>query len=239
MKNTAVVVCLHGNEIVGLDLKDRIGSEIPVFVGNEKAIEKGVRFIDDDLNRIFPGDKEGNYEEQRAVELLGELKPFKNVIDIHSSSSDLELFGIITKPNGEKIELAKKLGLDKLVIMPPKFANGKALIDFVECGISLEIGPHESEEHIDKIVGAITNTPNPDHEIGLYEVFEFIRGDDNATLHVHNFQKVKKGDLIAEGEKKYYADFDFTALFAGEEAYTGILCLAIKKVDQSNFLLKK
>lgn len=235
MENTAVVVCLHGDELFGLEILDRLQNKIPVFVGNLEAIEKRVRYIDSDLNRVFPGDANGNYEEKRAVELLEKIKPYKYIVDIHSSSSDLELFGIITKPNDEKIELAKKLGLKKLVIMPEFFASGKSLIDFADCGISLEIGPHEVKKNIDEIVDAITNSPDSQNELQMYEIAKGIEGENIEDFFIKNFQEVKKGDLIARSpEKEYYAEDDFIALFVGEKAYKGLICLVIKKMDEIN-----
>ena len=45
--------------------------------------------------------------------------------------------------------------LKKLVIMPDFFASGKALIDFVKCGISLEVGPHDRKQNVDEAVNSI------------------------------------------------------------------------------------
>lgn len=157
MEDTAIVVCLHGDEIFGLNLIKRILKKIQVFIGNPLAIEKRTRFIDADLNRVFPGKEDGNYEEKRAVYLLDKLKKFKYVVDIHSSSADTELFGIITKPNKNKIELCKKLDLGKVVIMSQEFSKGKAMLDHLDCAVSLEIGPHERKENIEETLKIINN----------------------------------------------------------------------------------
>lgn len=236
MKDSAIVVCLHGNELFSLEVINKISKNIPVFIGNPLAIEKKTRYIDIDLNRAFPGKKDGNYEEKRAFYLFNELKKFKYIIDIHSSSSDTEIFGIITKPNKDKLDLAKKLGIQKLVIMPQEFSKGKSLIDNVDCGISLEVGPHEKKENVEEIIKIINNLTNGvinnSTTINIFRVFDIIKGEDNVKFYINNFKNVNKGDLIAEGkEKKYYAEFDFIPIFIGERAYKGILCLATKKED--------
>ncbi len=136
MENLVLICCLHGNEGFGLDVS-RAQSLFPFVLANEKALKENKRFIDVDLNRCFPGKKNGNYEDKRAVEILEKLEAFDYVLDMHSSSNSCLLFGIITKPNKEKIEFAKKFGLKRLVIMPEFFASRKALIDFVPCGISI------------------------------------------------------------------------------------------------------
>lgn len=237
MKNYAVVVCLHGDELFGLEVVDKLSKKIPIFIGNPEAIKNKTRFLQSDLNRVFPGNVKGNNEEKRAVYILNKLKNFKCIIDIHSSSSDTQLFGIITKPNKEKINLAKKLGLNKLVIMPKKFASGKALIDHVPCGISLEVGPHEKKEIVEDVIKALNNLngkPNEQSPV-IYEVAEIIFGEDDAEFFITNFQEVKKGDLIAKGKKEYFAETDFTPIFVGEKAYKNILCLAGKKTCQKDY----
>src|SRR3989344_3461859 len=203
MKDYAVVVCLHGDELFGLEVIDKISKEIPIFIGNPKAIEHKTRSIDSDLNRVFPGNPFGDEEEKRAFFLLEKLKDFKYIIDIHSSSGDTDLFGIITQFSKEKINLVQKLGLSKLVIMPSNLASGKALIDHVSCGISLEVGPHEKKEIVDEVMGALNNI-NEEHSSNrepliIYQVIDIIYGEDNANPFMINFKEVKKGDLIAKG----------------------------------------
>ena len=228
----AVVSCLHGNEGYGIEVGRRLQS-IPFFIANENALRENKRFIDEDLNRCFPGKEDGNTEEQSAYNLLKKLKNFDYVIDLHSSSNECPLFGIVTKPNKEKIGLARKLGLKKLIIMPKFFASGKALIDHVKCGISLEIGPHEKKDNVNKVVKAIKNLikNKENREISIYKVSNIIRKEFEGKILIKNFKKVKRGQLIAkEVERKQIAKFDFIPVFVNEEAYEGLLCLAAKRI---------
>ena len=232
MKNIAIIICLHGDELFGLEVMDKLDENIPVFIGNPKAIQKKVRYIDIDLNRAFPGKKDGNYEERRAFYLMNKLKKFKHVIDIHSSSSNLELFGILTEPNKEKLQLAKKLGLKKIVLMSEKLANGNSLIDNHDCAISLEIGPHEKKENVDEVIKIINNPSNhkDDYKSKMFKVFDIIKGNE-TKLFIKNFQEVKKGELITKDMK---AEFDFIPVFVGEKAYKNIICLAAKLYKDKN-----
>ena len=232
----AIVCCLHGDEKYGLEVIKKFPSPLS-FIGNELALKRHTRFIDTDMNRCFPGKIDGNYEEQRAFELNKKLKDFDYVIDLHSSSNPCPLFGIITKPNQEKIELVKKLRLKKLVIMPKFFASGKALIDFMKCGISLEIGPHERKENIDEVTRAINNLleNKQDKTLEIFEVVKMIKKEQENVL-INNFQEVKKGQIVAEGKGKQAADFDFIPVLVNEKAYEGTLCLACKSVEISKFI---
>jgi succinylglutamate desuccinylase len=234
MKKIAVVVCLHGDESLGLKIKENLPENIPVFIGNPEAVKENKRYIESDLNRSFPGKIDGTCEEKRALDLLNELKEFDIVIDVHSSVCDFEVFGIVTKPNKEKIELAKKMGLKKVVIMPESFGHGQSLIDNLNCGISLEIGPNGYEENVKEVLKAINNLFDEtqlNSEVELFEVIKTIMGEDDADKKMQNFYPVKKEDLIARGKKDYYAEFDFIPIFVGEKAYENVLCLATKKID--------
>jgi len=230
-----IVCCLHGNEQYGLEVARLFFPSIPFFIGNKRALIENKSFIEFNLNRIFPGKKNGNYEERVASNLLKKLKNFKYVVDLHSSSNHCPLFGIITKPNKEKIELAQRMGLDKLVIMMPSFANNSSLIDYVNCGISLEIGPHERIENIQEVSEIIRNlveNKNRSDFLEIFEVFGKIKKEYENVL-IKNFENIKKGQILStgEGNKKQIADFDFTAILVNEESYGDVLCLAGKQIN--------
>lgn len=229
----AIVCCLHGNENYGLEVVKRFPVSFPFFIGNPRALEENKRFIDVDLNRCFPGKKDGNYEEKRAFELLNKLKEFDYVLDLHSSSNYCPLFGIITKSDKDKIDFAKKLGLKRLVIMPEYFASGKALIDFVKCGISLESGPHNRKENVGEVFELINNFVDGrilDDEIEIFEVVDVIKKEVEGEILINNFEEVKKEELIIRGEfANQIAEFGFIPVLVGEEAYGNILCLACRK----------
>jgi len=204
----AVVCCLHGNEPYGLEVANKLTSSFSFFIGNKIALERKVRFIEADMNRCFPGKINGNYEEVMASKLVKKLKEYEYVIDLHSSSNHCPLFGIITKPNKEKLNFAKRLGLKRLVIMPEFFASGKALIDFVRCGISLEVGPHERKENVKEVLKAIDNFFNnkKNENVKIFEVFDIIKKGYSEVL-IKNFDEVKAGQVISKNGKFFCAIF--------------------------------
>ena len=152
---------------------------------------------------------------------------------VHSSSNNSPIFGIITKPNYQKIDFAKQLGLSKLVIMKDSFASGKALIDFVKCGISIEVGPHQRERNVNEALELIYNFTNKkirNEDLEIFEVFDIIKKEADS-ITIKNFEFVKKGEIIAKSEnKEQIALFDFIPILVGEDAYDRILCLATRKL---------
>jgi len=235
MKRIAIVACVHGNEPYGLEVGKNLPSSCSFFIANEKALRENKRFIDTDLNRCFPGKIDGNHEEYLAYQLTKNLKSFDYVIDLHSTPQNCEMFGILTKPNKEKMRLAKLLGLKRIVIMTQEYASGKALIDVVECGISLEIGPHQSNEISKQALAAINNLTEKreveNQVFEIYEVFCIIRGKI-SNVCMNNFQEVKKGQSIAvqEDGSQQKATFDFVPVLVGKKAYSDVICLACKKI---------
>ena len=231
-KKISIVCCLHGNERYGLDVIERFSDRISCFVGNPLAAEKNARFLDSDMNRVFPGREDGNYEERKAFELIEKLKDYDYVIDLHSTPNPCPLFGIITKPTKEKIEFAKDLGLDKLVIVSDDYASGRALIDFVRCGISIEIGPSESEEIAEKVIEKLEKLSDKKETYPeVFEVFDIVK-QEYEKIMIGNFEEVKKGQIITKDKRETQtAKKDFIAILVSEKPYNNVLCLAARKVN--------
>ncbi len=227
MEKIAIVFCLHGNEKYGAEVVAKLPASHSCFFANERALKENVRFIDEDMNRVFPGKVDGNHEEKLAFELKSKLKAFDCVLDLHSSSNYCPLFGIVTDPTIEQIRFAKRLGLKKLVVISGKFVKGVALIDHVKCGLSLEIGPHDGHGNVEEVLELIGNLDsNIDVPMEIFELEEYIVKESDDVI-LRNFCEVRKGDLI---EKNRISEKDFVPVLVNEEAYSGILCLACRKV---------
>ena len=117
-EDVLIVVCQHGNEPYGLEIKKQLEGEYSFLVAHEKALEASKRFIETDLNRSFPGKKDGSLEEQLAYAIVPKLQQYKLVIDIHSTTSKTPLFAITTNLTNEIKSITKKMGVTKLVCMP-------------------------------------------------------------------------------------------------------------------------
>lgn len=157
----AVVACIHGNELYGKEVLGKLkkikvckGSVVSVFA-NRKAYCKKKRFIDCDLNRSFPGSKDGNYEQQQALKILEVLKNCDIVIDLHSSSTPTPPFIVLSKITRKHLEFLPKVPIDTVVYMPKSVACGKALIDYCKCGVSLEMGLHTKSGLSDYAFGVL------------------------------------------------------------------------------------
>ncbi|XP_072272915.1 N-acyl-aromatic-L-amino acid amidohydrolase (carboxylate-forming)-like [Pyxicephalus adspersus] len=96
----------HGNEMSGVTLakhwlKDPSEIQRPTFtaescIANPLAVEKCVRYLDQDLNRSFshevlscPGSEGDPYEIRRAQEINRQYRPFDFAFDLHNTTSNM------------------------------------------------------------------------------------------------------------------------------------------------------
>jgi succinylglutamate desuccinylase len=86
-----VIGGLHGDETLGIDLVNRIRNEpiagIDAIFGNPMATAVNTRYIDRDLNRVFPGRLDGCLEEIRANQIMQMVEGYDLVIDFHNTTS--------------------------------------------------------------------------------------------------------------------------------------------------------
>ncbi|MDP4008378.1 MAG: succinylglutamate desuccinylase/aspartoacylase family protein [Candidatus Peregrinibacteria bacterium] len=168
-KGPTVVIfgATHGNEIVGANIieqlkktlpKEEIFGEIYLIIGNPDALQKKVRFIDFDLNRLFGDDFEKlsakNYyslsiEERRALELAPILAKADYLMDIHSTIKKSIPF-VYIKNSLKHIMIAKIFGT-KFVVSSLFYCKAKSLHSSVDnfvdkaggIGITYETGWHK------------------------------------------------------------------------------------------------
>lgn len=150
MRKILFIVATHGDEGFSLDVIKSVQANFSKseygynwVIGNQKAYQQNVRFIDCDLNRSAPGDKKSDlYEERRAAELVEYAKDFDIIIDIHGTRTDMGIVKIIPYPTKETLQLANTIPVERNVIWYAKESDvsgpivqhvGKPALEF-ECG---------------------------------------------------------------------------------------------------------
>ncbi len=233
-----ITLALHGNEIAPLDALDKLAKLelgnylFKIIIVNEKAIEVNKRYLNKDLNRIFPGKEDGNYEEKLAYQVLNELKDCEFVLDFHTSEGETPPFIITTKKDEAHLNLATKLGLQNVVFMKENVSGGKSLIDHCDLAVSIELGKHSSllcgEVFLNVIKSLVNETRN---EPQLFEAIEVLKKPSSAfESSIHNFKQIIEGDTIAlNGLCKLVATGEAYPILAGEPDYTDILCILCRK----------
>lgn len=243
-------ILTHGDEKIGLRVLDEIrklnvGKRNLIFqIANEKAVRLGKRFIDQDLNRSFPGKKDGNYEEKLAYKLSPIIKSADIVIDIHSTTSHLKDALIVTKINKETREFIQAIQPKYVLIM--KATKNNALISQARIGIAFEYGKDNSEIALRKTVLGIKRVLKKAKllkkdfidkramaPINFFEVRKIVPRPEGCKLlsGIKNYQLIKKGQAYAScGDKKLVARENFYPILFGEKKYKDYFGFAGKKI---------
>ncbi len=247
--SVAIVACVHGDENIGAKIISRIKKldiqkgVVSFIIANPKALKRKKRFVAQDLNRSFPGDKNGNYEERIAHGLAKELQNYDYVIDIHSTTTDVKNSVIAAKLNKPVKRLIKFFSPEKVVLMPLKMAKN-SLIYHCGAGVSFEYGKDGCAEAYKKTLDDIllilsrlkitgdASTPRG-FKTKFYKVTEEIAKPRHCAVNkdIKNFKLVKRGEtLCAKRGVKIKAKKDFYPVLFGEKAYKDILGFAARPI---------
>ena len=252
-KNILVIGCVHGDELIGekviKELRKLIilNGTLVTVVANTRAMKAGTRFIDQDLNRSFPGDPQGNQEEQLAYSLIPLLKEADVVLDIHSTTTDTTSAIILTKVNQSIRQLLSIFNPKRVVVMEKKVGK-TALTGFCKAGISFEYGKDKSEkayketltdiikilEGYGMIKGKKKKISKPTHKTEYFEVLGVLVRPDGLKLEktIKNFSLVRKGEVVARGGVYLQkAPRNFYPLLFGPISYKEIWGFMARKVS--------
>ena len=257
MSKILIVASTHGHERIGLKIiselqKLEVDKKLLDFeIGNPKASEQNIPFIESDLNRSFPGKESGTYEEMRAFELSPKIKQAELVIDIHSTNttelSDKSML-IVTSHDENIREIIDIIKPPKVLYM--KYKGNNALISQAKIGIAFEYGKDISIDVLNATLHDIVNVfvhfkiieTNPyvnvkqDIETETFEVYDVFKrnftGPYKLSAEVINFKLVKKGNIICnlESGEGIFANEDFVPILFGENRYTEILGFRARRV---------
>ena len=129
-KRIAIVTGTHGDELEGqmvcYEMARRLNESIGSLDGQVEiwpalnplgidTIQRGIPNFDLDMNRIFPGNKDGSVAEQMAAAIIDDLKGADLVIDIHSSNLYLRetpQARINVLDENRLVPIAKKMNID-------------------------------------------------------------------------------------------------------------------------------
>lgn len=237
-----MVACLHGDETCGWEAIQRfkdsgyeLKKSLKVILANEEAYNEGVRFIDKDLNRCFPGDPQGEDREERlAADIQEELEGLK-ILDIHSTASREAPFAIIIGDTEEEIGLAKSTGVENLIDFSAFEGGMGTELEVVTVELSRSTG-EPVEDAYDVLVNflAAEGLINEEFEKSDPEFFQVFDTSDGEgyEFKAKNFQKVEKGEVYAEkeGDQKI-ASKEFYPVLMSTDGYDDMIGFLARKLD--------
>lgn len=234
-KNILFITAMHGDEPIGIEIvkqikKMKLGNKFSSIIGNPRALKKQVRFIDADLNRVFPGKTDGNYEEKRANLVMEKMREFDRVIDLHGTVSKTGIFIIITKPSLKNLELALRFNIERILIWPSSKKSKGPAVSFMRSGMGIEIeSGNKSNPAVKKRLKSILIDflENPEKTIDIDEEMK-----KREFFSVVGKIKKRKGD--GRRFKDWKKAGSFYSLFVGQ--YPDIACYKLKSINGTKVL---
>ncbi|MFC4987486.1 succinylglutamate desuccinylase/aspartoacylase domain-containing protein [Saliphagus infecundisoli] len=243
----AVVAGVHGDEPCGVRAIERLLDDDPdvsrpvkLIVANEEALERRVRFLDEDLNRAFPGDPDADTHEGRlAAELAAELENCLT-FSMHSTQSHAEPFAIVNGLGDRAREICPRLPITAIVDSGP-FAAGRLFTAVetieVECGLQ---GSETAAENADRLtrafltaVGALPGD-TVRRDVPVFRLVDRLsKGHaENYEVFVENFTRVDAGEAFAaaDGEART-AEEPFYPVLVSPYGYSDVFGYAARRVE--------
>lgn len=243
----AVVGSIHGDEPSGAEAIDRVlGSEfeydeaVKYVVANPPALERGERYIDVDMNRVFPGDANSDDLERHLAARVCEETAGYTTLALHSTRSQPDPFAIISRCSTEVLSLASRLPVEQ-VVDESDLSDGS----FTNCGsvISVESGCQgtraatetavELTEAFLNVTGAVETGYEPSSEPRYYTIQEAVPKETDKTYRnlADNFERVEEGEVYAEADgEPVVADTAFYPMLMSEDGYEDVLGYRGEKV---------
>lgn len=236
----AVMYCVHGNEPCGKLAVERLMHQdievqkpVKFVFANERAYSKGRSQLEDDLNRVWSTDSEDTHEKELARKIEEEIRG-KKVLDIHSSFSHPEAFGLETESSDFSSKQLRNLGVDKAVSIEEAYSHQIPGCD----RIAVECGYVRSEKTIRNAYSVLKNflkandvlpgevkQRNPEK----YRIYETVQGSGYQFMK-ENFQKVQKEETYAEKPgDKLKADEDFYPVLMSTTGYDDMVGFKARK----------
>lgn len=243
-------ILTHGDEKIGLKVAKEIGkfgideNILAIQAANREAFDFGKRFIDQDLNRSFPGKKNGNREEKLAHKLSPIIKSADVVIDIHSTKSELKDAVIVTKLDRKTFECVEAMRPKYVLVM--NITKGNALISQANIGIAFEYGKDSDPKTLKKIVRDIKRlffhlgvygvaVPESKTATRYFDVFSGAEKPKGYKLlkKIKNYKLIRKGEVFAaKGREFLAAEEDFYPILFGDKNYKDIFGFKAKMIQK-------
>jgi succinylglutamate desuccinylase len=233
----AIVGGVHGDEPCGVRAVERLIAEPPNFtrpvvlvIANEAAVDRGVRYVEADLNRSFPGDPSGDTLESRLAAELGAAVGDCATLSLHATRSYGRAFGIVDELDDFARDVAPRLSLSALV-ESGRFDGGR-IFEAVPDTVEVECGFQGSDEAADNATTVaaqflaaldavdpetIAVDPPASGPLPVYRVRDRLakKPADRYEVHVANFEEVAAGEVFASADDRMHR--------AGEAFYPVLL----------------
>lgn len=237
----SIVYCIHGDETCGKKAVEKLKASdyelnkpVKLVFANEEAYEENVRYIDTDLNRIFPGDPQSELlEEKLAVRIYEEVEDTTNLV-IHSTHSQPTPFSIMSTNQFDKC-LVEASSTKWIGVYKETQGSLECLTD----SVVVEAGPQGTSQATKEAYNCLLNFLSEyeiiDREKEIIEPEYFqIKDQVKQTGYEflgENFEKVNTGEVFAKkGKKTLTAETGFYPFLMSTNGYNNMLGFRAEKI---------
>lgn len=244
----AIVGSIHGDEPCGARAIERLLIEKPtvekpvkLVVANEEALDRGVRYVDADLNRAFenggdPRDHEYGLARRLAEELAG-----CTVLSIHSTQSHPRPFGIVNAEETDASEIVRHLPIEALVEVAEHEGRPFAIeaADLMEIEAGYQQSPKASANAYRaaraflETTGVLPGQREPD-DVPTFSLGDPIEKPAATRYEVfaENFARVETGEVFATADdRKLRAEDPFYPVLFSAHGYRDIFGYTGQRID--------
>jgi predicted deacylase len=246
---TAVVAGVHGDEPCGVraverllasDLGDDLTAPVKLVVANEAACDAGERFVDEDLNRAFPGDPDADSHEARlAHDLSRELRGC-TTLALHSTRSYADPFAVVRRVDAVARGVCPHLPVDA-VVETDAHTEGRLVahpgVVEVECGLQgTDAAADNAVEVTRAFLRAAGALPGGDdrRDVPTFRLDGPIPKPPAAEYEVfaENFARVAAGEPFAAADgETLTAETSFHPVLLSADGYESQFGYAAERVD--------
>jgi predicted deacylase len=249
----AVVGGIHGDEPAGARAVEYLHSadleltgSVTLVTANERALERGVRYVEEDLNRAFPPRgttptefEWGDTHEGRLAERLYDLLRDKLTLAVHSTQSHPEPFAVVVDPDTRRLETCAALPVES-VVDSSALTDGRLLEAVpaieIEAGHQGSVPAARNAERISRAFLAATGAVAEPVERTQKPLFRLDRpipkpAADSYEVLVENFQEVPAGEPFATvAGRSQRAESAFVPVLVSAYGYEDLFGYAATKV---------
>lgn len=249
----AVIGGIHGDEPCGvhaietlLEADPDVERPVALVIANEKALEAGTRYVDEDLNRAFPGDPDGETHESRlAARITAELGGIR-ALSMHSTQSYGEMFSLVKELDEFARRIVPFLSINAVVDVGTHDTG--RLFEALPQTIEIECGYQGSQQAAENAVqvtreflGAVGVLPEekrrPQRELPLYRLGKPVPKSRASTYEVYasNFEQVEAGESFAAAEsEEVVADEGFYPVLMSPYGYENLFGYTAERLGTIN-----
>lgn len=233
LRRISIVTGIHGDELEGqyvcYELQRRINEKIDSLTGivdiypamnplGIDSITRGIPAFDLDMNRLFPGNIDGNMTEYLAAGIMDDVAGSDCVVDIHASNiylTEIPQIRINELHANTLVPLAKKANVDFIwvhgasTVLEATFAHSLNSIGTPVLVVEMGVGMRLTKEYGDQMVDGIFNLMKEldiwDGEVADVRTPMISQNPDdvsylNASASGLFVPEVKHGTFLKEGD---------------------------------------